>query len=281
MLTEDFRQATDELFQSNKVEALEWSFDFAFNGAIVEKWCNDLLDNFSSAGVLTGHGVELSPLSASFSRRQRDWLAQARAEFQKRRYLHASEHFGFSEAGPIEKGAPLSVPMNEQSLRLGKEMMKRFADVAQCPVGLENLAFAFSLDDVKRQGDFIDQLISEVDGFLLLDLHNIFCQVANFNMPELELLNLYPLSKVREMHLSGGSWSRSVSGSRIAVRRDTHDDAVPQEVLNLTALALKLCPNVEFVILERLGYTMMEPEQQQEFRDDFDTIREILDHCYV
>lgn len=100
-------------------------------------------------------------------------------------------------------------------------------------------------------------------------------------MPELELLNLYPLSKVREMHLSGGSWSRSVSGARLAVRRDTHDDAVPQEVFNLTALALKLCPNVEFVILERLGYTMMEPEQQQEFRDDFDTVREILDHCYV
>lgn len=281
MLTEDFRQATDELFQRNMVEALEWSFDFAFNGVIVEKWCNDLLDNFSSAGVLTGHGVELSPLSATFSRRQRDWLEQARAEFQKRRYLHASEHFGFSEAGPIEKGAPLSVPMNEQSLRLGKEMMKRFADATQGPVGLENLAFAFSLDDVKRQGDFIDKLISDVEGFLLLDLHNIFCQVANFNMPELELLNLYPLSKVREMHLSGGSWSRSVSGARLAVRRDTHDDAVPQEVFNLAALALKLCPNVEFVILERLGYTMMEPEQQQEFRDDFDTIREILDHCYV
>ena len=281
MPTEDFRQATDELFQRNKVETLEWSFDFGFSGAVAEPWCNDLLDKFSAADSLTGHGVELSPLSATLSRRQRDWLAQASEEFQNRRYRHASEHFGFSEAGPIEKGAPLSVPMNEQSLHRGKEMMKRFADAAQCPVGLENLAFAFSLEDVKRQGDFIDQLISEVDGFLLLDLHNIFCQVANFNMTELELLNLYPLSKVRELHLSGGSWSRSVSGRRLAVRRDTHDDAVPQEVFNLTALALKLCPNVEFVILERLGYTMMEPEQQQEFRDDFDTIREILDHCDV
>ncbi|MBP9092271.1 DUF692 family protein [bacterium] len=280
MPTEDFRQATDELFQSGKVEALEWSFDFSFNGVIAEQSCNVLLDNFSSAGALTGHGVELSPLSAKFSKRQSEWLAHAREEFQARKYTHASEHFGFAEAGVIERGAPLAVPMNEQSLRVGKEMMKRFANATQCPVGLENLAFAFCLDDVKRQGDFIDQLISEVDGFLLLDLHNIFCQVANFNMSELELLNLYPLSKVRELHLSGGSWSRSISGARLAVRRDTHDDAVPQEVFNLTALALKLCPNVEFVILERLGYTMMEPEQQQEFRDDFDTIRELLDYCY-
>ncbi|CAN5552710.1 hypothetical protein BH11CYA1_BH11CYA1_08250 [soil metagenome] len=280
MPTEDFRLATAELFQSKKVEALEWSFDFGFNGVIAESWSNNLLDQFSEAGALTGHGVELSPLSASFSIRQREWLAHAKQEFESRKYIHASEHFGFSEAGPIENGAPLAVPMNEQSLRLGKEMMKRFAEATQCPVGLENLAFAFSLEDVKRQGDFIDRLLSDVDGFLLLDLHNIFCQVANFNMSELELLNLYPLSEVREMHLSGGSWSHSVSGSRIAVRRDTHDDGVPQEVFNLTALALKLCPNVEIVILERLGYTMMEPEQQEEFREDFNTIREILDHYY-
>lgn len=41
-----------------------------------------------------------------------------------------------------------------------------------------------------------------------------------------------------------------MSGRRIVVRRDTHDDAVPQEVFNLATLALKLCPNIEFAILE-------------------------------
>ena len=171
--------------------------------------------------------------------------------------------------------------MNAESLRLGKESIKRFADATQRPVGLENLAFAFGLEDVKRQGEFIDQLISEVDGFLLLDVHNIYCQVENFRISERELLNLYPLSKVREIHLSGGSWSHSVSGSRLAVRRDTHDDVVPQEVFNLAALAFKLCPNIEYVILERLGHTMREPQEQEEFRDDFETLEEILELCYA
>ncbi len=160
-------------------------------------------------------------------------------------------------------------------------MMKRYADVTQCPVGLENLAFAFGLEDVKRQGDFIDQLISSVDGFLLLDVHNIFCQVVNFNVSELDLLKSYPLSKVRELHLSGGSWSQSISGTRVAVRRDTHDDSVPQEVFNIATVALKLCPNIDFVILERLAYTMMDPDSQREFRDDFETMEEILEHCFV
>lgn len=280
MPTEDFRMATEQLFAQDKVDALEFNFDQPLNGVVLAPWCQDLLDKFSSAGALIGHGVNLSLLSAQFTKRQQDWLKYTREEFKTRRYVHASEHFGFSEAGPIAQAAPLAVPMDAQSLYVGKEMLKRYADATQCPVGLENLAFAFSLDDIKKQGDFIDQLISSVDGFLLLDLHNIYCQVANFDLDALELLHSYPLSKVRELHLSGGSWSPSVSGKRLAVRRDTHDEAVPQEVFNLTALALKLCPNTQFVILERLGNTMLEPELQAEHRDDFDTIREILDYSY-
>ncbi|MBK7839075.1 MAG: DUF692 family protein [Candidatus Obscuribacter sp.] len=272
--------ATEQLFAQDKVDALEFNFDQPLNGIVLAPWCQELLDKFSSASALIGHGVNLSLLSAQFTKRQQDWLTYTREEFKTRRYVHASEHFGFSEAGPIAQAAPLAVPMDAQSLSVGKEMLKRYAEATQCPVGLENLAFAFSLDDIKKQGDFIDQLISSVDGFLLLDLHNIYCQVTNFDLDALELLHSYPLSKVRELHLSGGSWSPSLSGKRIAVRRDTHDEAVPQEVFNLTALALKLCPNTQFVILERLGNTMLEPELQAEHRDDFDTIREILDYSY-
>jgi hypothetical protein len=281
MPMEDFHEATLELLQRKRVQAIEWSFDFSWSGVSVEPWCQEIIECFSRSNALTGHGVTLSPLSARFSKRQAEWLTRAREEFKSRTYVHATEHFGFSEAGPIAHGPPLAVPMNSESLKKGKEMMKRYADATQCPVGLENLAFAFGIEDVKRQDDFIDQLISEVDGFLLLDLHNIYCQLENFRVPELELLNSYPLSKVREIHLSGGSWSQSVSGKRAAVRRDTHDDGVPQEVFNLATLALKLCPNIEFVILERLGNTMTDPESQQEFRDDFETMEEILELCYA
>jgi uncharacterized protein len=279
--TEDFQQASAELFANDVVQAVEWSFDCTWLGVSVPEWCQSIIDRFTALDALTGHGVNLSPLSVRFSERQRTWLEHAREEFRKRKYVHASEHFGFSQAGPIALGAPLAVPMNAETLRSGKEMMRRYSDATQRPVGLENLAFAFGMEDVKRQGEFIDQLTSDVDGFLLLDLHNIYCQIENFRVSELELLNSYPLSKVREIHISGGSWSPSESGRRMAVRRDSHDDKVPQEVFNLATLALKLCPHIEFVILERLGNTMPEPEAQQEYRDDFDTMREILEYCYA
>ncbi len=116
MPTDDFRQATLELFQNNQVHVLEWSFDFAWTGnAVIEPWCQEIIDRFSVANTLVGHGVNLSPLSARLSERQADWLARAREEFSNRNYLHATEHFGFSEAGPIAPGAPLAVPMNSES----------------------------------------------------------------------------------------------------------------------------------------------------------------------
>jgi uncharacterized protein len=281
MPTEDFQQATQSLFQENRVEVLEWSFDFGLNDKSETNWHENLLNKFSNDYALLGHGVSLSPLSASFSKRQETWLENAKEEFTRRNYVQATEHFGFSEAGPIAHGAPLPVPMNAESLHQGKEMMKRYADATQCPVGLENLALAFSLEDVKRQGEFIDQLISEVDGFMLLDLHNLYCQIANFGVDTLDLLRSYPLAKVREIHISGGSWSPSTTSSRVLVRRDTHDDAVPQEVFNLAMLALRLCPNIQFVILERLANSMIDRESQQEFRDDFDTLAEILEVSYA
>jgi uncharacterized protein (UPF0276 family) len=141
---------------------------------------------------------------------------------------------------------------------------------------LENLAFAFSMEDVSRQGDFLEQLLSGVDGFLLLDLHNIYCQIVNFDLDAEKLLRSYPLSRVREMHISGGSWSPSVSGKRTAVRRDTHDDSVPPEVFDLLKLALSMCPETEFVFLERLADTMPESDDQEAFRQDYRRLHSLV-----
>lgn len=277
MSTEDFQLATAELFQNNSIEVVEWSFDTVWIGKDVEPWCQRIIDEYSEKNNLLGHGVNLSSLSAKFTKRQKDWLSKAREEFKLRNYVHASEHFGFSEAGPFADGAPMTVPMNSQSLKAGQDMLKRFAEATQVQVGLENLAFAFTLEDVNRQGEFIEKLLEPVDGFLVLDLHNAFCQIANFGVQAHDLLNSYPLDRVKEIHISGGSWSPSYSGKRVAVRRDTHDDAVPEEVFILAQVALEYCPNIEYAILERLGNTMPTWIEQQSFRDDFLRLKNIVE----
>lgn len=97
----------------------------------------------------------------------------------------------------------------------------------------------------------------------------------NFQLSATEIFSLYPLERVRELHLSGGSWSHHGTAT---IRRDTHDQAVPEPVFELLKLALQKCPQAEAIILERMGNTLNSKQEQLQFRQDFAHIRQITDH---
>jgi uncharacterized protein (UPF0276 family) len=272
-LDDAFREAAYPLLEAGLVDALEWSFDMGWGPAGVPDWARALLDHYANEGRLLGHGVSYSAGSARFEPRQERWLASLREELRRRPLVHVSEHFGFMTAGPFGDGPPLPVPRCPAALRSGRDRLRRLADVVGAPIGLENLAFAFSASEVREQGAFLEELLAPGDGFLVLDLHNLYCQSANSGIPALELLASYPLARVRELHLSGGSWSQPATDPR-PFRRDTHDGPIPDPVLELLAPALALCPGVHSVIVERLGHTLS-PEQSEAFRADFRRVREI------
>jgi len=171
-------------------------------------------------------------------------------------------------------------------------------------VGLENLALAFGTIDVYTQGKFISELLEAVDGVLLLDAHNLYCQIHNWNLDISEIMKTYPTHRVREVPISGGSWSYPTSSNQNPLnqqqemqantpkklpsvfRRDTHDNAVPSEALEVLKVALQLCPNVEVVVFERLGNTILNDADIEEFREDFYKIKKVVDqfneqHRYV
>jgi len=106
-------------------------------------------------------------------------------------------------------GAPLPVPYTSSAVKVAQCRLKQMKLASKVHVGLENLAFAFNITDVINQGKFIKEILEEVDGVLLLDLHNLYCQIENFNLNTNEILNTYPLQRVRAIHISGGSWSYS------------------------------------------------------------------------
>ena len=279
MLEEDFLRAALPLFEQGEVDVLEWSFDVGWSLPKLLPWADELLDHYSRAGRLLGHGVTFSALSGAWTPRQDQWLERLREELARRSYVHVSEHFGFMTAGDFHRSAPLPVPLTASSLRLGQDRLRRLQDQGAGRVGLENLAFAFGRQDVAEQGRFLDQLLEPVHGFLLLDLHNLYCQSCNFGIPIGELLDLYPLPRVRELHVSGGSWSRVTAEGRAGdqVRRDTHDGPVPEEVFAAVPLALARCPQVMAVIFERLGGTLASPQEEAAFRDDFRRLRRVVE----
>lgn len=275
MAEAEFISAIMPLLQSNSVEVLEWSFDTFYNME-EPSWLGDLLNFYAENNRLIGHGVYYSLFDAQWSERQEMWLSQLKQEFQKRKYNHITEHFGFMNTENFHQGVPLPVSLHSKTLEIGKDRLCRLQDAVQVPVGIENLAFSFSLDDVMEQGMFLDQLTEDVDGFLILDLHNIYCQSCNFEVEMQDIIKLYPLNKVREIHLSGGSWQESAYGKK-PVRRDTHDDSIPEEILLILPSILSQCENLEYMIIERLGHTINTEEKRNRFLDDFDKVRALID----
>ncbi len=272
-----FLQAVLPLFASGDVDVVEWSFDTFPKYERVPDWIKGMLQEFGDAGKLLGHGVYYSVFNALWSEQQQAWLDRAKLATQQHSYTHISEHFGFMSSDNYHASFPLPISLSKVALEVGKDRLKRLADAVQLPVGIENLAFSFSKKDVFEQGVFIDKLLEVVDGFILLDLHNIYCQAHNFGVEILELVELYPLEKVKEIHLSGGSWQESIYRKE-QVRRDTHDGKVPKILMDVLPKVLAKCPHVEFVILERLGHTFSSPESVKQYQNDFYQIKSIIDN---
>ncbi len=264
------------LFAQEKVEAIEWSFDTLYGFSNIPPWFFELIQTFSDADRLIGHGVFFSLFSAQWSDDQAAWLEDLKQTAQKYKFNHISEHFGFMTGEDFHKGAPVSIPFNDSTLALGRDRLARIQDACNCPVGLENLAFSYALDELKIHGEFLDKLMEPINGFVILDLHNLYCQAMNFEIPAEELIAIYPLHRVREIHISGGSWEFSEYFPDTRIRRDTHDDSVPEAVFELLAYAIPKCPELKFVVMEQLGIGLQSEKSKLDFQNDFLRMEKIL-----
>ncbi|AHJ96966.1 multinuclear nonheme iron-dependent oxidase [Hymenobacter swuensis] len=275
-LDADILAAAFPLLEAGRVAALEWSFDTLFAVEQVPEWFMALLRSYSTQGRLIGHGVYFSLLSGRWTAEQQQWLEQLRQLSAQVAFDHVTEHFGFFTGENFHSGAPLPIPYTSSTLRLGQDRLRRVQAACGCPVGLENLAFAYSLAEVQRHGEFLAKLVAPVNGFLILDLHNVYCQLHNFSLSTESLLSAFPLELVREIHISGGSWQPSGQVPGRQIRRDTHDEAVPEEVFQLLEYALPLCPNLKFVVLEQLGNALHTEASRTRFRADFSRMETLV-----
>lgn len=260
-----YRDAARPLFDAGEVGAVEWSVDSWQAGAPPDE-TSSILKSFGDKGALVGHGVHYPVLAAKSDGLRAQWLEQLAEDLKSHSYTGLSVHFGFATGWELAEGAPLPLPLCDQSLALGRRALLELSKVAPCRIGLENLALSFSKAEALEQGKFIDRLLEPLGGYLLLDLHNIYCQSYNFGVPMVEMAKTYPLGRVTEIHVAGGSWSEHTSG---VVRRDTHDGRVPQEVLDALPQVMALCPHLECVMLEKLPFSFTNDDDAKNFREDF------------
>lgn len=277
MPTDDFARASYPLFEEGLVDTLEWSFDMTWRMKRLPDWCTDLLDFFAAKNRLLGHGVSYSVLSSEESSWQSEYLRRLLDEVSTRNYLRVSEHFGYARGGPYAVNTVFPLPLTESAIACGIENLQKLQSACAVPVGLENLAFSLCKRDVTDQGTFLSALLSGVNGYLVLDLHNVWCQMQNYDVSFEGVVSSYPLDRVRELHVSGGSWSIAAQEAARMIRRDTHDDLVPDEVSDLVKVASPLCPGLDAVIYERIGNTINGAEAEIKFRDDFRNLKLLVE----
>ncbi len=275
MPTEDFRRASLPLFQKQLVECLEWTFDAGFDRAI-PLWVENLLAQFSEQESLLGHSFFLSPMSLVRPTEIEESLKKFSLACTLHKYQHISEHYGFFADSRHFDGAPLPMPYHQSLVKTLTDSLKDLSRAAgsNVTVGLENLALAFSKEDIQAQGRLLKETLTTTNGFLVLDLHNLYCQMVNFNLTLSEILFYYPLELVEELHISGGSWWEPEQTHSRRIRRDTHDGSVPPQVMALIGEVVPLCPALKWIILERMGGTICTREDESEFVQQYMEIRQ-------
>lgn len=267
------RDFFDPLFEEvGGVDVLQWTLDsLAFKALPKEDL--QVLERYAVRGALSGHGVHYSVLSVSGEALRKEWIDCLRNDPFLKKYNGVSVHFGFSVGWDLKQAAPMPVACFPETIEIGRRNLGALADLLPCPLGLENLALAFSRQDVEEQGHFLERLLEPFDGYVLLDLHNIYCQAINFDVDFMDLVRSYPLARVREIHISGGSWS---AGKEKRIRRDTHDDKVPDALYTFLPEVIKLCPQLKFVFLEQLPSALRSQEQQDQYKSDFLALRNLI-----
>jgi uncharacterized protein (UPF0276 family) len=112
---------------------------------------------------------------------------------------------------------------------------------------------------------------------VLLDLHNLYCQARNFDLAAEELVLAMRLRRVRELHVSGGSWA-TVATPEVPrpFRRDTHHGAIPEEVFALLEFTLARCPALAVVFVERLGNTLLAASEVERYRAEVARVRSLV-----
>jgi hypothetical protein len=233
-----------------------------------------------SGRPVVAHGLDLSPASvdapAGERARLEAWLARIRAEQEIFGFRWYSEHLGFSVAGGWVAELPLPVPQTDEAIEAVAARLRALRRIVPL-VAFENQASYYALGDPAEEPAFFAEICRRADAWMLLDLHNAYTQCLNMGMELDAYLGRMELSRVIEIHVSGGSESDPAwLPSGRSLRIDTHDQPVPEPVWGALERWLPRCPNVRGVVLERIDGTLTEADVPG-FEEEFARLREVWD----
>ena len=183
------------------------------------------LAEFRERYPIVMHGVAMSigtadPINSEYMRKLKalkNWLKPA----------WISDHLCWTGIAHKNSHDLLPVPYTTEALKHITQRIKDVQDFLECPIALENPStyLEFKSSEIP-EAEFIAQMAKDSGCNLLLDVNNVFVTCFNHRLDAKKYIDLLPLDKVIQIHLSG----HSNMGTHII---DTHDDHVVDDVWQL------------------------------------------------
>lgn len=162
-----------------------------------------------------------------------------------------SEHLAFVRGGGVEIGHLAAPPRTPATVAGAIANLERARRVIGAAPLVENVATlvdppASTMDEAS----WVAAIVAGSGCDLLLDLHNLHANAANFAGSAQAMLARLPLDRARTIHLAGGRWIGGPGGRRLL---DDHLHDVPEEVFSLLVEVAARAPQPLTVIVERDG----------------------------
>jgi uncharacterized protein len=206
------------------------------------------------------HGVGVSLGTAADGARLRRWLARVAADARTFRFRWYSDHLGATSLAGLATTLPLPLPMNARAAHVVRRRLRAMQRVVR-DVGVENNVAYFLLGDALEEPAWLSGIVAAPRMHVVLDLHNVFTMAQNFRFDPDAYVERLDLSRVIELHLSGGADSDPawLPSGRV-LRLDSHDARVPEEVWALYERWAPRCPRLRGVTLERMEGTVTDAD---------------------
>jgi len=177
------------------------------------------------------HGVSLNlgsadPLDAAY-------LGELAALARRVEAPWLSDHLCWTGVGGRNLHDLLPLPHTEDALRHVAARIRTVQERLGRRIAVENVSsYARFAADEMEEWEFLAGVAEEADCGILLDVNNVYVNAWNHGFDARRYLDAIPAARVFEIHLAG----HSVSG---ALRIDTHDHPICEEVLALYAYAVR------------------------------------------
>ena len=184
------------------------------------------LEQIASRYRVVSHGLTLS--LGAIDPPQPDYLDELKTEISRVRSPWHSDHVCFSTAGPRVLHELLPLKLCRENVVRVADRVRAVEDRLGVPMAIENISwYAHPGRAELGEAEFLSEILERSQGFLLLDVNNVYVNSLNHGFDPYAFIAELPLERVIEIHVAGHT--RNSSGLTI----DTHGAPVCDPVLEL------------------------------------------------